>query len=494
MVKNNQIKELFKLMKKDGMTTKMAAMKTGMDEKTARKYLRSGNMPSEIQPKRDWISRKDPFESIWPQVKMQLEINSGLEAKTLFEHFQRMYPGHFQDGQLRTFQRKIKQWRAIEGPAREVYFPQKHHPGRLSQSDFTDMSSLCITISRQSFTHLVYHFVLTYSNWETVNICHSESFESLSAGLQKALWMLGGVPQAHRTDRLSAAVHQDLNSEEFTRRYQALLDHYGLKGQKTQPASPHHNGDVEQRHYRFKRAVDQSLMLRGSRDFDTLEAYRFWLDKLIDQLNSGRRERFAQEVKKLRPLPDRKLDAFKRFKVRVGPWSTIRVAHNTYSVNSRLIGEMIDVRLYGDHLQIWYGQKQLDRLPRLRGEDSHHINYRHIIDSLVRKPGAFANFRYRQDMFPTHRFRMAYDHLKEHLNGRGDKAYLQILHLAARHNESAVDHVLNVLLEEGTRIDPAEVEKRVSRQLDPPCPRDITIAQVELRSYDRLLTHTEVAR
>src|SRR5690606_15796915 len=143
----------------------------------------------------------------------------GLEAKTLFEDLQRRYPAQFQDGQLRTLQRRVKQWRALEGPPKEVFFPQEHHPGELCQSDFTHMTALGVTIGGQRFEHLIYHFVLTYSNWETGTICFSESFESLSEGLQRALWQLGGVPKAHRTDRLSAAVHKDLSPEVFTDRY-----------------------------------------------------------------------------------------------------------------------------------------------------------------------------------------------------------------------------------------------------------------------------------
>lgn len=493
MVTDNQVKELFKLMEKD-KTTKLAAMKTGMDEKTARKYLRSGKLPSDSKPGHNWRTRKDPFETIWPEVELQMGINPGLEAKTLFEHFQRTYPGKFQNGQLRTFQRKVKRWKATDGPAKEVFFPQKHYPGELCQSDFTDMSSVGVTIQRRSYSHLIYHFALTYSNWETATICHSESFESLSEGLQKALWKLGGVPRAHRTDRLSAAVHRDLNPEEFTNRYQGLLNHYGLKGQKTRAASPHENGDIEQRHYRLKRAVDQSLMLRGSRDFDSRHDYECWLEKLIDQLNAGRREHLEEEKKHLQHLPARRIDSFKRLKVRVGSWSTIRVAHNTYSVDSRLIGEHVDVRLYGEYLEIWYGQKHIERLPRLRGEDGHYINYRHIIDSLVRKPGAFSNYRYRQEMFPTHRFRMAYDHLKHHLNGRSDKAYLQILHLAALENETAVDHALGYLLDQGIPIEPETVKKLVREETKLACPKDVNIAAVELSTYDRLLNHAEVAQ
>ena len=182
----------------------IAAMKAGMDEKTARKYRWLGKLPSELETAYRWQTRQDPFEGVWHEVKSMLEINAGLEAKTIFEHLQRRSPGQFADGQLRTLQRRIKVWRASEGPAKEVFFTQLHRPGELSQSDFTHMNKLGISIGGRPFEHLIYHFVLTYSNWETGSICYSESFESLSAGLQNALWELGGVPQKHRTDCLTA--------------------------------------------------------------------------------------------------------------------------------------------------------------------------------------------------------------------------------------------------------------------------------------------------
>jgi hypothetical protein len=96
-----------------------------------------------------------------------LEVNPGLEGKTIFEYLQRRYTGRFAEGQLRTLQRRVKVWRATEGPVREVFFAQRHQPGRLSASDFTHMSELGITIQGQSFPHLLYHLVLTYSNWES---------------------------------------------------------------------------------------------------------------------------------------------------------------------------------------------------------------------------------------------------------------------------------------------------------------------------------------
>lgn len=468
-------------------TRAVAAAKAGMDEKTARKYLRLGKLPSETKKEHTWRTRKDPFAKVWEEVRAKLELNPGLEAKTLFEDLQRRYPGTFTDGQLRTLQRRVKQWRALEGPPKEIFFPQKHHPGRLCQSDFTHMTGLGVTIQGQRFEHLFYHFVLTYSNWETGLVCFSESFESLSEGLQHALWDLGGVPKMHRTDRLSAAVHKDLNPDEFTDRYSALLRHYGLEGQKTQAASRHENGDIEQRHHRFKRALDQSLMLCGSRDFESRADYEAFLRKLLGQLNAGRQERLAEELAVLGRLPQRRLDACKHLRTRVRRSSTIFVARNVYSVHSRLRDEMVDVRLYAEHLEIFYGQKKVEVLPRLRGVGRHHIEYRHLIDWLVRKPGAFENYQYRQDLFPTHRFRMAYDQLKARLNGRSSKEYLRILYTAARENEAAVDEALRRLLDEGQDVSAERVQALVAELTEVTRPREVEIDEVQLEAYDVLL-------
>ena len=360
-----------------------------MDEKTARKYRRSGQLPSEVQAPHTWRTRPDPFAEVWGEVVLLLEVNPGLQAKTVFEHLQRQYPGRFSDGQLRTLQRRVKVWRATAGPPREVFFPQVHYPSDRCQSDFTCLNDLCVTLGGLPFDHLVYHFVLTYSNWETASICFSESFESLSGGLQQALWELGGVPRTHQTDRLSAAVQDVGRQEIFTARYRALLSHYGLEARATQAASPHENGDVEQRHYRFKQALDQALMLRGSRAFDTRRSYERFVRRLLSQLNAGRKDRVQEELALLRPLPQRRLETCKRLRVKVGKSSTIRVVHNVYSVNSRLIGETVDVRVHTEHIEVWYGSRRVERLPRLRGESHHLIQYRHIIDWLVRKPGAF---------------------------------------------------------------------------------------------------------
>jgi len=467
------------------------AIKSGMDEKTARKYISLGKLPSEVKAAHTWETRKNPFSTIWDEIKDKLSINPGLEAKTLFDYLQREYPGKFMDGQLRTLQRHIKHWRATEGPPKEVFFPQKHHPGIMGQSDFTHMSSLGVTIKGLPFEHLLYHFVLTYSNWETGSICFSESFESLSEGLQNALWKLGGVPVTHQTDRLSAAVQNTTDSRPFTDRYQGLLNYYGLKGQKIQARKANENGDVEQSHHRFKVAVDQSLMLRGSRDFENRQAYDTFLEEVFTQRNRGRQLRFEEDRAVLKSLPFSRLSSVKRLKVRVTRNSTIRVNHNTYSVNSRLINEHVEARLYMDHIEVWYAGACVEKMPRLRGEDRHRINYRHIIDWLVRKPGAFANYCYRDDLFPSTNFRLAYDLLKRSGSVKYEKQYLKILYLASKEGESRVESAILHLLEQEHQINFNAVAALVASELPEKTfnrVRDIMITPINIEQYDQLIS------
>ena len=314
-----------------GTPAGVAALRSGMDPKTARKYRRLSRLPSEVRMPHSRRTHPDPFDDIWTGVAERLALNPGLEALTLFQHLQREHPGRFPDGQLRTFQRRVKTWRATRGPAKEVFFAQVHTPARLCASDFTHTTKLGVTINGQPFDHLIYHFVLTYSNWETGTVCFAESFETLAEGLQNALAELGGVPAVHRTDRLTAAIPPGTTGAEFTQRYRALLSHYGLEGQAIQAGHGNENGDVEQRHHRFKRALDQQLMLRNSRDFTSRASYESFLRDLFQELNVNRREKLAEEMKPLRALPGSRFEAACRVQVKVSAGSTVRVHENTYS-------------------------------------------------------------------------------------------------------------------------------------------------------------------
>jgi hypothetical protein len=493
MVTDQQVQRL-RAFDRLGLPAAVAAAKAGMDEKTARKYRRLGKLPSEVSmDDRTWRTRQDPFEGLWAGIEEQLALNPGLEAKALFLALQEKYPGRFPDGQLRTLQRRVKTWRASNGPAKEVFFAQVHHPGRLGASDFTHCTELGVTLQGAPFAHLIYHFVLTYSNWETCFLCFSESYESLSEGLQNALWELGGVPQVHRTDRLGACVQPGVEGQEaFKQRYQALLRHYSLKAQAIQAGKGNENGDVEQSHHRFKSALEQALLLRGSRDFAGQDAYVVFLRQLVGQRNSGRQKRLAEELPLLHSLPERRLEACKRLRVKVDRGSTVHVQANTYSVPSRLIGEWVEARLFADHLEVWYGQRLMEKMPRLRGRHKHRIDYRHVIDWLVRKPGAFPDYRYQADLFPSSRFRMAYDALLERSPERAVKEYLKILHLAARNTEAGVDAVLSQLFDEGRPLSSALVAEGLQQGQQAKAATEVTVAPVCLAEYDDLLDSKEV--
>jgi hypothetical protein len=387
-----QVKELRKALLW-GASLAKAAMRAGMDRKTARKYRDEPERASQGRVPRTWRTRPDPLASVWPRLEELLAREPGLQARTLLDWLQREVPGRDWEQSRRTLERRVRQWKARHGPAKEVFFAQVHEPGRLGASDFTHMESLGVTIQGQAFPHLVYHFVLTWSNWEHVTVCPSESFASLSERLQNALWELGGVPQRHRTDRMTLAVHHEGNAEQYTAKYRALLGHYGLEAEATNPGSGHENGDCEQGHRRFKEAAEQALLLRGSRDFASRAAYVEFLRQVSGRRNAGRRERLAAERSCLRPLPGCRLEAVERQRVKVSRGSTIRVKNNAYSVPARLIGEVVEARVGAEAVEVWYAGELVQRMERLRGQEKHRIDYRHISSWLVRKPGGVRALR-----------------------------------------------------------------------------------------------------
>jgi hypothetical protein len=494
MVTDGQVRKLFQDLESEKFLA-VAARRAGMDEKTARKYRILGTLPSSLKRPRTYRTRKDPLAEVWQKVQQRLEAEPRLHAKTLFDWLLKEYPGQLSQSHRRTFERRVQRWRATAGKARTVMFSQVHHAGDLAASDFTSMNTLGVTILGKRFEHMVYHFVLTYSNWEAVTICASESFEALSDGLQNALWELGGVPRRHRSDSLSAAVNNLSAKREFQTRYRGLLNHYGLAGERINVRQPHENGDSESSHGHFKTAVDQALHLRGSRDFTGRDAYWCFLQEVVATRNAPRRQRHAEELAVLGPLPAQRQDSCLRLPVRVDTGSLIHIHRNTYSVHSRLIGQEVEARLFADRVEIWYAGTQVDTLPRLVGRDKHAINYRHIIDQLVRKPGAFDNYRYREDLFPNSRFRMAYDRLQdEHAPDVARRAYLRILQHAAHDSESAVDDALRWLLaqEQPLSAEAVIAMARLSTQL--PAATDICVEAPDLNSFDDLLEHKEVYR
>jgi hypothetical protein len=471
-----------------GKTQAQAAARAGMHPNTARKYTRAGKLPSQLKQPRTYRTRRDPFADDWPWVQAHLERDSAVQAQTLFALLCDQHPGRYQVEQLRTLQRRIALWRAQHGPEKEVMFAQIHHPGQRAQSDFTHMSDLAVTLAGQPFPHLLYHLVLTYSNVEAVQICFSESFESLADGIESCLWQIGGVPEQHRTDNLSAAIHQlDADGrKDFTARYSALMNHYTMQPSTNNPGVAHENGDVEQAHHRFKQAVDQALRVRGSRDFTDRASYARFLQELVRGRNQTRQLAWDAERPCLRPLPLHPLKLCRELRLRVSPFSTITVLRNTYSVPSRLIGTSVLVRVRAETLELYVGTSLLLTLARLHGRQQQRIDYHHLSASLLRKPGAFANYRYRDELFPTLTFRRAYDALQAHQPSRADREYVRILHLAATSSEVEVDTALVLLLEVG-QLPTFEATRAVVRPSLPTEAPLVSAPTLDLAAYDQLL-------
>lgn len=493
MITDGQVLELRRLLNK-GISLAASARMTGMDEKTARDYRDDRRLPSERKKPRDYRTRVDPFKDVWDEVQARLEAQPRLQAKTLFEWLQEKYPGQYPDSTRRTFERRVAKWRSLSGPGKSVMFDQIHHLGRLAASDFTVMNDLGVTIAGQRFDHMLFHCVLTYSNVESVSLCFSESFEALSAGIQKAFWEFGGVPQRHRTDSLTAAVNNHSDRKTHTARYQALMEHYGTKPEKTNARCANENGDVESSNGHLKNRVDQRLLLRGSRDFPSREDYVSFLEELITKTNQHRQERFAEEQEFLRRLPDHWLDTDERLSdVRVAKSSTIRVRTNRYSVPSRLIGQKVDVKIGAEFIEVTHQGVSIQQMPRLIGSGGAWINYRHVIDSLVRKPGAFENYKYREEMFPTSYFRTAYDWLLEtHSQKVADKSYLRLLELAAHESQDAVHEVLRMKTQAGDSIDVEEIRLLVLKAAEIPPATDVEVEPPSLSEFDCLLDHPDM--
>ncbi|HXS19561.1 MAG TPA: IS21 family transposase [Polyangiaceae bacterium] len=470
-----------------------AAMLANMDRKTARKYLGEGKLPSEMKGAREYRTRVDPFEETWPWVEEQLKREPDLQAKTLFEELTRQRPERFDEGQLRTLQRRVRDWRAAHGPEREIFFPQQHRPGELSQMDFTHASELCVTIAGEAFAHLLCNFVLVFSNWQWVTVCLSESYLALKRGFQEAVMRLGHVPARNQTDNSTSATSgQPGKRRQFNQAYLELMAHYGVECCTTGVGKKEQNGDVEAGNGALKRRLDQALMLRASRDFESVESYEKWILEQVERWNQVRRKALAEELAVMRKVTVSQLPDYEEHRANVSQQSTVRVCHNAYSVPSRLIGHAVRVRVFERTLEVWHGERLELSTERLRGRSGHRIDYRHVIWSLVKKPGAFARYRYRSDLFPTLVFRRAYDRITEDGEStKRDLEYLRILFLAATTMQCDVQEALELLIEHGERIT-ADAVKALVTPSAPSLPA-LRPYEPELASYNALLTQGGVS-
>lgn len=400
----------------------IAAAKAGFSASTGARLEADPRPPSQKRQPRG-RRRPDPLAAVWAsEIVPMLQAAPGLRPVTILGELLRRH-ADFDDRVRRTLERRIRHWQALHGPEREVIFRQEHPPGQQGLSDFTDATELGVTIAGQVFAHRLYHFRLAFSRWRHVEVVvGGESFVALAEGLQNALWALGGAPLEHRSDSLSAAfrnLERD-TLEDQTRRYEALCAHYGMTPTRNNTGVAHENGTIEASHGHLKTALTQALLLRGSRDFADLAAYRRFVAEQVGRLNAACRNALAVERPKLRPLPPGRTADHEDAVVVVTRNSGFLLRHVFYTVPSRLIGHRLRVRLYDDRLECFLGSTPVLTLPRVRisyrgGVKStrtlHVVDYRHVIHALRRKPGALLNLVYRDQLFPRQAFRRTWEAL-----------------------------------------------------------------------------------
>ena len=445
--------------RKEGHSQATAAARSGFSERTGRRIGTDPALPSQRDRTRRYRTREDPFSGVWREELVPLlQAIPGLRATTLLEELQRQHPGGYPDRLLRSLQRRVAQWRAIEGPERELIFRQEHPPGLQALSDFTDGGGLGVRLGGAPFAHLLYHFWLAYSGWQYVKaICGGESFTALTEALQEALWQLGGVPREHRTDRLSAAYRNLSSVDDEAARYAEFCRHYGMAPTRNNAGVSHENGSVEASHGHLRVGLLEAPELRGSRDFADLAAYQSFLQEFIARKNARQREAVAVERAALLPLPPHRTTDFSVATVTVTSSGTISVRNVLYTVPSRLVGCRLKVQIYDDRLVCYLGTTSVlsvaRRYYKRNGPRQRVVDYRHLIGALVRKPQAFRRSVFHDELFPRPVFRRAWERLDQRLEPRrACRIYVGLLHLAAMHGcEAALaEHLAAVLDADGT--------------------------------------------
>ena len=487
--------------RKQHKTQVVSAAKSGMSERTGR-TIDQGKREDLGRQERHWRTRSDPLSSVWKITLLpMLEQTPSLQAITLLEYLQDNYAQEYDDKLLRTLQRRVKQWRALHGPEKEVMFRQHHAPGQQGLSDFTLLKKIQITISGLVFPHLLYHFRLAFSRWSYMKVIEGgESYTALAEGLQEALQRLGGAPLEHRTDSLSAA-YKNLTAdaqEDLTARYQELCMHYAMKASRNTPGRGHENGSVESPHGHLKRRIEQALLLRGTNDFESVLAYQKFIDANVQHHNQRNAKGITLERESLQPLPTHSAIDYTEVYAVVSSSSTIDMRRVTYTVPSRLQGETLQIRLYDNRLVCYLGHQLIITLVRVypigRNARLKKIDYRHVIHSLHKKPQAFRYSQLREELLPSPDYKAIWVHLDQNMEPRvACKFIVGLLYLAATENcEVALAQTVLQLIDEEKPLSLILLHGQFSKK-PMVLPPEIKVQQHMLSQYNGLIPqHQEV--
>ena len=469
-----------------------AAAKAGFSTSTAYRIEDDPRLPSQKKAPRG-RRRPDPLEPFWEgDVVPMLKAAPVIRVIGVLDELCKRHPG-LNRNIRRTLERRINVWRALNGPEQDVIFRQLHEPGRMGLSDFTDMADLGVSVAGASLGHRLYHFRLAFSGFEHAEVVlGGESFVALAEGLQNALWALGGVPKEHRSDSLSAAF-RNLSAqaqEDLTARYAALMRHYEMEPSRNNAGIAHENGSIESAHGHLKKAVEDALLLRGSRDFDDLDAYRRFIDEVVGQRNAKNRRQIEIERPALAKLPKRRTADFEEKIVTVTSSGGFTFRRVFYTVPSRLIGHRLRARVYDDRLECFLGSTHVVTLrrghPVSDNKGGHVVDYRHVIHALRKKPAALLNLVYRDQLFPRPAYKRAFDLLREQVGDkRAAKITVELLALAhERVCEAELAQAIEVELDAGRLPDIKVLQARFMPEAA--ALPEVVVDLVPLGAYDEL--------
>jgi transposase len=480
---------LYMQSRETGLNQETCAAKADISVRSAHRLEKNGMAK---KTPRHWKTRTDPFDLVWePELVPLLENEPKLTGLTLWEYLDEQHPDTYPYELLRTLQRRVKHWRATQGPDNPVMFRQTVPPGRQGLSDFTHPRA-AVTIAGQPFSHLIYQYRLAYSGWRCAHVVRGgESYSALAEGLQNALHKCGGTPAEHRTDSLSAAYINQSQKKQLTQSYEGLCQHYGMVGTTNNPGLGHENGAVETAHGTLKHRLDQAIMLRGSADFANVAEYQTLINRCIGRLNRYCVTRFAEEKKYLQLLPKYRFMDYSEISVKVTTSSTIDVKRGLYSVPSRLIGETLRIHLYHDKLIGFVGQTQVIELTRAypdkANERARCIDYRHVIHALATKPQAFRFSNFRDELFPDDNYRQLWKIVNQKLPAKDAcKWMVAVLRIAADHQcESELGRSLYRQAQADQLPTLKVLQARYLQKKDRP---ELHTKQHDIADYDDLLT------
>jgi hypothetical protein len=488
--------QVYRSAREMGMTQTEASTIAGFSERSAQRIEAGDHQPNRGDV-RTGNSSTDPLAGVWEnELEPMLRVQPGLQPMTLFEYLQERYPGAYPQV-LRTLQRRVQTWKALHGEAPEVMFELRHEPGGMGISDFTELKGIEITINGRPFEHLLYHYRLAYSGWQYAQIIQGgESFVALSEGLQNALAACGGAPLQHRTDSLSAAYRNRgrAGNKPLTHLYEHLCEHYRLQPTRNNKGIAHENGAIESPHGHLKRRIEQALLLRGSYNFECMGDYQALIHQCADKLNVQHQAKYEEEKRHLQALPIYRVADYEVLNARVSSRSTIEVRCVLYSVPARLIGRNLELHLYHDRLVGYVAHQRVVELPRVRPQPPQRrarcIDYRHVVESLRRKPRAFIYSSWQQDLLPNDEWRALWQQMKAQFElDSAAVLMVEALYIAATQAKQTVvaEYLYQHLAAQTLSL--LHLRRQFQIPTDAPLP-PLTMTQHELTPYDQLLHPT----